>query len=119
MNDRIEIRGLRIFAYHGVFPEEQQTGQIFIVDVAARIDLADAGKSDALTDTLDYGSLAGAIQERVQSERWDLIERVAQRVADLVLEDGRVAEVEVTVRKPEAPIPVAFDEVAVTITRSR
>ncbi len=119
MSDRIDIRGLRVFAHHGVYPEEKEKGQVFIVDVVARLDLADAGHSDALADTLDYGMLAAAIQERVQGERWDLIERVAQRVADLVLEDVRVTETEVTVRKPEAPIPVAFDEVAVTITRGR
>ncbi len=118
VEDSITLLGLRIPAHHGLLPEERVEGQTFLVDVTAWLDLAEAGKTDDLSHTLDYGSLAEAIHRRVSGERWNLIERVATRVSDLVLEDCRVSRVEVTVHKPEAPIAVGFEDVAVTIVRS-
>ncbi len=97
--------------------QERADGQTFVVDVKALLDLSDAGTTDELSSTLDYGILAEAIHRRVSGERWNLIERVAERVADLVLEDGRVVRVEVTVHKPEAPIGVEFEDVSVTVIR--
>lgn len=119
MADALSLRGLRVFAHHGVFEEEAQRGQEFLIDVTVVMGLQEAGRSDDLTDTLDYGALAVDIAERVQSERWLLIERVAERIAELVLEDDRVAMTEVTVHKPNAPIPLEFGDVAVTIQRTR
>ncbi len=119
MTDQIVLRGIEVFARHGVFAEERERGQRFLVDVVAALDLSAASASDDLADTLDYGALVQAVHDRVATERWDLIERVAERVADLVLEDARVSAVEVTVHKPEAPIPVAVADVAVVIRRSR
>ncbi len=119
MADSISIRGLRVFAHHGVFDEEAQSGQEFVIDITAVMALQPAGQSDDLADTLDYGALAVDVAERVQSERWQLLERVAERVAELVLEDDRVQFVEVTVHKPSAPIPLEFRDVAVTVQRTR
>ena len=119
MSDRIVLRGVEVFAHHGVYPEEREEGQRFLVDVVAELDLTPAGASDDLGATLDYGALAQAIHDRVAGERWDLIERVAQRVADLVLDDARVSAVEVTVHKPEAPMPVQVADVAVVVHRRR
>lgn len=96
---------------------EQDEGQFFSVDVSVELDLRPAGASDDLGDTVDYGDLARRVHDRVASERWDLIEKVAERVADLVLEDRRVESVTVAVHKPDAPISVPFRDVAVTITR--
>ena len=115
--DSITLRGLRVPAHHGVTDEERTAGQIFVVDVTAHLDVSAACRSDDLSSTLDYGTLAEAIHRRVSGERWNLIERIAERVAELVLEDARVRRVEVTVHKPEAPIPVEFEDVAVTIVR--
>ena len=115
--DSITLRGLRVRAHHGVMERERATGQTFLVDVKACLDLSEAGTTDELPSTLDYGTLAEAIHRRVSGERWNLIERVAERVADLVLEDNRVVRVEVTVRKPEAPIGVEFEDVSVTVVR--
>lgn len=115
--DSITLRGLRIPAYHGVTDREKTDGQVFLVDMTAWLDLSKAGMSDEISTTVDYGILAQAIHRRVSGERWNLIERVAERVADLVLEDHRIARVEVTVHKPEAPIPVEFDDVRVTVIR--
>ena len=117
--DTISLVGLRAFAYHGVLPEEQSSGQEFVIDVTIHTDLAGAGASDDLADTIDYGALAGAIHARVTIERWNLIERVAARVADLVMEDDRATGVEVRVHKPAAPIPVPFEDVVVEVRRSR
>ena len=117
MSDRISLRGIRVFAFHGVHSTEQEQGQIFLIDVDVEMDLARAGATDDLAATIDYGVLASDIASRASSERWNLIERVAQRTADLVLEDDRVAAVDVTVHKPEVVLPVPVAEVSVSIRR--
>ena len=117
--DRISLRRLEVFAHHGVYEDEQQVGQTFLIDVDVWIDLSVAGTTDELSATIHYGELAMAIHERVAGERWDLIERVAERVADVALADLRVEQAEVTVHKPGAPIPLEFRDVSVTIVRSR
>ncbi len=119
MTDRIRIERIEVFARHGVLPEERTAGQLFLVDVEVALDLSKAGASDTLTDTVDYGALAQSIHDLVAGEQWSLIERVAGRVADLVLADRRIEAVEVTVHKPSAPIPVAFGDVSVSIHRRR
>jgi 7,8-dihydroneopterin aldolase/epimerase/oxygenase len=117
--DRILLTGLRARAHHGVFEHERRDGQLFIIDVVAHLDLARAARSDDVADTVHYGDLAVAIVEGVQRDPVDLIETVAERVAAIVLQHRAVQRVEVTVHKPEAPIPVPFDDVAVVIERSR
>ncbi|MFZ0492412.1 MAG: dihydroneopterin aldolase [Acidimicrobiia bacterium] len=119
MDGTIRLTGLRVFAHHGVLPEEQVDGQEFVIDVTVDMDLKRAVESDELAFTVDYGALADRIRRRVSEERWNLIERVAGRVVDLVLEDERVEAVEVTVHKPNAPIGAEFDDVSVSIRRTR
>ncbi|HWE90755.1 MAG TPA: dihydroneopterin aldolase [Pseudonocardiaceae bacterium] len=119
MTDRITLTGLRVRGRHGVFDHERQDGQDFVVDITAWIDLDRAAATDDLADTLDYGALAARAAEIVGGEPCDLIETVAARVADGVMEDQRVHAVEVTLHKPAAPIPLDFADVAVTIRRSR
>ena len=117
--DSISLIGLRAFAYHGVSAEEQDSGQLFIIDVTIHADLTRAAASDDLADTIDYGAVATEISDRVARERWNLIERVAERVAELVLENELVESVEVRIHKPAAPIPVPFEDVVVQVRRSR
>lgn len=117
--DKISVRGLRVFARHGVLESERLRGQDFLIDVTAHLDVSAAAAADDLTRTLDYGKLISAVSRRVREERWNLIERVAHRVAELVLENPLVERAEVTVRKPEAPVTEPVEEVSVTITRSR
>lgn len=119
MSDRIRLQGIEVNAHHGVYPEERRQGQRFLVDLELEADLRDAAASDQLADTIDYADLAQRVHQRVAGETWNLIERVAERVAELVLEDGRVAAVTVTVTKPEAPFPVPVGAVSVTLRRSR
>lgn len=119
MTDRILVSGIEVFAYHGVGEREKRDGQLFSIDVALETDLSAPGRSDDLADTVDYGHVTSRIHDLVATERWDLIERVAQRVAELVLEDQRVSAVEVTIHKPQAPIEIPFRDVAVAIRRQR
>lgn len=119
MSDRIALRGISVFAHHGVLAEERERGQRFRVDVILHLDLRAAGESDRLVDTVDYGDLAARVHDLVAGERHDLIESVAERVAALALVDPRVEEVEVTVHKPEAPVPVPVESVSVTVRRRR
>jgi 7,8-dihydroneopterin aldolase/epimerase/oxygenase len=117
--DRIALTGLEVFAHHGALPHERELGQRFVIDVELGLDLAPAARSDALADTVDYGRLAARVAEAASEDPCDLIEALAGRIADVCLGDHRVQTVEVTVRKPHAPLPVLAQEVAVTVRRSR
>jgi dihydroneopterin aldolase len=119
MADRIELRGLRVRGHHGVFDYERTDGQDFVVDVTVWIDLADAAASDDLADTYDYGVLAERAAAIVAGPARNLIETVGGEIADDIMTDHRVHAVEVTVHKPQAPIPHTFDDVAVVARRSR
>jgi dihydroneopterin aldolase len=119
MTDRIALRGLTAFGRHGVLPHERELGQTFIVDAELELDLAPAGASDALADTVDYGALSAALAAVVRDERYDLIERLAARLCDVCLTDPRVGAATVTVHKPHAPVPVPLADVTVTLRRTR
>ncbi|MCU1514433.1 MAG: folB [Microbacteriaceae bacterium] len=117
--DEITLTGLRAFAYHGALPEERETGQEFVIDVRVMLDLSAASSSDDLEKTVHYGVLAEQVVAAVESNPVDLIETVAQRIADIVLEYPQVTLTWVTVHKPNAPITVPFADVSVTIARGR
>ncbi|HTI19761.1 MAG TPA: dihydroneopterin aldolase [Kutzneria sp.] len=119
MSDRITLTGLRVFGYHGVFEHEKRDGQDFLIDVTVWLDLTAAAATDDLTQTVHYGELAERVAAIVAGDPRDLIETVAGDIADEVLTDERVREVEVTVHKPSAPIPLSFQDVAVTVRRTR
>ncbi|WP_078322992.1 dihydroneopterin aldolase [Mycobacteroides chelonae] len=119
MTDRIELRGLKVFGYHGVFEHERRDGQEFSVDVTVWLDLDTAAATDQLTDTLDYGKLAQRAAAIVSGPPRNLIESVAGAIADDVMTDARVHAVEAVVHKPDAPIPLTFSDVAVVARRSR
>ena len=119
MTDRIELRGLRARGFHGVLPAERELGQEFVVDVVLGLDLRPAAEKDDVALTVHYGELADRLVEVVTGEPVDLIETLAERLAEVCLADLRVLSTEVTVHKPAAPIPHPFTDVAVTITRSR
>lgn len=117
--DRITLTGVRAFAHHGVFDHERRDGQPFVIDVVAHLDLRWAAAGDDLASTVHYGILAEQVVAAVESDPVDLIESVAERIAGVVLQHGAVYRVEVTVHKPQAPITVPFDDVSVTVVRSR
>lgn len=117
--DRVAVRGLRARGHHGVFPEEREQGQEFVVDVDMAVDTRPAAAGDELARTVHYGVVAEQVVAVVEGEPVDLIETLAQRIADQCLTHDAVQEVEVVVHKPQAPITVPFDDVTITIKRSR
>ena len=117
--DELAVTGIECFAHHGVFEFEKREGQTFVVDLVLGLDTASAAASDDLQDTVDYGSLVADVKGAVESDPVDLIETVAQRIADVCLSDDRVQWVRATIHKPEAPIQATFADVALTITRRR
>jgi dihydroneopterin aldolase len=118
MLDRIVLRGLRAHGRHGVFAREREEGQPFIVDVELGLDTRTAAATDDLTRTVDYGAVATRVVDLIEGEPLNLIETLAERIADACLAESRVEQVEVTVHKPDAPITVPFEDVTVTIVRT-
>lgn len=119
MSDEIALTGLTVFGYHGVFEHERAEGQEFTIDVRLRLPLAPAAASDDVRDTVHYGELAERVAAIVAGEPVNLIETLAERIADAALADARVQSASVTVHKPHAPIPLTFADVSVTVTRER
>ena len=119
MGDRIELRGLKVRGNHGVFDREKRDGQDFFIDITLWLDLRVAAASDDLADTVDYGALAQLAADIVGGEPRNLIETVGAEIAEKIMDDERITACEVVVHKPSAPIPLAFDDVAVVTRRSR
>jgi dihydroneopterin aldolase len=120
MSDAIFVNGLILHAYHGVMPHEAKVGQPFKLDLVLDIDLAEASRSDTLKATVSYETLVKTASEAFCARRYRLVEAAAGAVAAAVLDRyGRVRGIRVTVRKPHAPIAATFDDVGVTIVRTR
>jgi 7,8-dihydroneopterin aldolase/epimerase/oxygenase len=118
--DRIELRGLRILGTHGVLPEEQQRSQPFEIDLELEVDLAPAGDTDELADTVDYGEVIERVVDVVAGSRsYRLLETLAGVIASAALVDERVASVTVGIRKLRPPVPADLRSVGVRITRRR
>jgi len=115
--DTITLTGLTVFGRHGVFAHERENGQDFIVDLCLHLSVRQAAASDDVADTVHYGELAERVAAVVAGEPVNLLETLATRIADMVLEDERIHRVEVTVHKPHAPIPLTFADVSVTVQR--
>ncbi|WIM96240.1 dihydroneopterin aldolase [Actinoplanes oblitus] len=119
MTGQITLTGLRARGRHGVYDFERERGQDFVVDVRLDLDLSRAAATDDVADTVHYGELATALVEVLTGEPVNLLERLADRLLDVCLADRRVAAAEVTVHKPQAPIPHEFGDVAVTLRKAR
>lgn len=117
--DRIEISGLRVFGHHGVFPEERQRGQDFVVDLQVECDLSAAAASDDLADTVDYDALSRRVAEEVAGTQFLLIEALAGHLVELVLAEPGVNAVELRVSKPQVAMSLELDAVAVVMRRRR
>ena len=117
--DLIELRGLRIVALCGALPEERVRRQPFEFDIDVETDLSVAGASDALPDTIDYGALCDAVETVVTTHQYTLLEHLAQRVADAVLEDPKAVAVTVVVRKVRPPVPQDLGTSGVRIHRRK
>jgi dihydroneopterin aldolase len=117
--DRITLRGLRAHAHHGVYPFERERGQLFVVDAVLDLGTRAAAAGDDLEKTVDYADLARQLHAVLTGEPVNLLETLAQRLANVCLADALVDAVEITVHKPQAELGVPFDDVAVTIRRVR
>lgn len=118
--DKILIRDLKIFAYHGVLDKEKENGQYFFFDIDAYVDISKPCKSDDVADTVNYALMVECITKVFTSQKDDLIERAAQRVADGLFEEfENISQLRILLRKPEAPIDADFAWVGVEINRKR
>ncbi|WP_066366314.1 dihydroneopterin aldolase [Herbidospora mongoliensis] len=117
--DSVSLKGLRARGRHGCLPAERELGQEFVVDATLFFDVGPAAAVDDLTKTVDYGALALELVAVVEGEPVNLIETLAERLAGVCLRHERVESVELAVHKPAAPIPLPFDDVVVTVRRSR
>ena len=117
--DSIIIRNLSVYAFHGVLESEKTEGQEFLIDIEVETDLGPAADSDDLSRTIDYAELAASAARMATEERYDLIETLACRLADHALGFHGALAATVTVRKPDAPLPVDVGWVGVTVRRDR
>ena len=117
--DRISLRGVRAHANHGVYAFERERGQMFAVDAVLEVDMRAAAAGDDLEKTVNYAELAQKLYAVLTGEPVNLLETLAQRLADVCLADPLVDAVEITVHKPQAELGVPFDDVTVAIRRTR
>lgn len=120
--DKIIVKGLKLFAYHGVNPEEKVDGQNFVLDITAELDTKKAQYSDNVDDTLSYAKIIKTVRAVFTEKSYDLIEAAANRVGVAVMQTyPEISSVTVLLMKPEAPIKAEFEYVAVeqTITREQ
>lgn len=119
MADLIELRGLLLQGFCGVLPEEQDAPQPIEIDMDVEIDLEAPAASDRLEDTVDYAELVAVAERVVREGRFALLERLAARIADSVMEEPRIDAVTVAVRKLDPPVPQDLRTSGVRMRRSR
>ncbi len=121
--DCIQLSSIRCYGYTGALPEEQVLGQWFEVELRLWLDLAVAGQSDRLSDTLDYRTIIATVQTLVKTSKFMLLERLATAIADAVLHStslpSPIQQVQVRLCKPAAPIPDFGGAIVIDITRAR
>jgi len=119
MTDRIVLQGVTARGRHGVLDFEKADGQDFVVDVTLEVDLRRAGRSDVLAHTVNYAEVAADVVSLITGPSLDLIETLAEQIAEAALRRPLVQAVEVTVHKPQAPVGVPFGDVLVSVERHR
>lgn len=118
--DKILIRDLKIFAYHGVNPEEKRDGQNFVFDIDLSVNMTKACYSDNVEDTVSYAKVIKTVNRVFTAEKYDLLEKAAQVTCDAILAEYLdVFDVKIRLKKPEAPMKADFGYVAVEIFRER
>ncbi|HEY9822490.1 MAG TPA: dihydroneopterin aldolase [Candidatus Sericytochromatia bacterium] len=116
--DCIEVTGIRCYGYVGYLPEEQVLGQWFEVDLTLWMDLTAAGRSDDISDTLDYRRAIATVKDLVKTSKFALVEKLASAIADAILNLDRVEQVRVRLIKCAAPIPDFDGKIIIDITRT-
>jgi dihydroneopterin aldolase len=116
--DCIHLTGIRCYGYTGYLQEEQVLGQWFEVDLTLWLNLAPSGESDDIADTLDYRSAIETVQQLVKTSKFALVEKLANAIADAILELAQVQQVQVRLSKLAAPIPDFGGKITIDITRT-
>ena len=118
--EKIVIKGLKLYGYHGVNPEEKKNGQNFILDITLYVNLSNACYSDDLSDTVNYASVIKYVTAAFTGKSFNLIEAAAQHIANAVLcEYKSVMQIDLSLKKPEAPVKAEFKYVSVEISIMR
>lgn len=117
--DFIQLTGIRCYGYTGYLPEERFLGQWFEVDLRMGVDLAAAGQSDRIDDTLDYRSVIAAVKEIISTAKFDLVEKLAETIMAQVLAFDQVQQVELKLHKPAAPIPDFGGKITIELMRKK
>lgn len=118
--DKITLKNMKFYGYHGLFPEEKILGQSFAVDVELFLSLEKAGRSDDMNDSIDYGQVFNIIKKIVEGKPKNLIEAVAEKIANQLLESFSILQsCTVKVKKINPPIDGQYDFVAIEINRGR
>ena len=117
--DKIIIKGIEIFAYHGALSEENTLGQKFIIDIEMKKDIKKACEEDSLEETVHYGWVHDDIVELVKNNKFKLIEKLAEEIAKNIINKYKIEEIRVLIKKPNAPINGIFKYVAVEIVRGK
>lgn len=115
--DKIILKGIEVFAYHGAFPEENFLGQRFTVNIEMEKDIRRACINDTLEDTVHYGLVHDDIVNLVKNNKFKLLEKLAEEIAKLIVTKYKLEKITVNIEKPNAPINGIFKYVAVEITR--
>lgn len=113
----IRLRNMVFHGYHGVYPAEREIGQRFEVDVEVRLKDFPQGQSDLLSDTVDMYELHDAVRDIIMNKRYKLIEALAEHVANCLLEQFKIDELLIRIRKPYSPIKGISDGIEVEIVR--
>ena len=119
MNDRISLKGIEVYAHHGVLPAERELGQRFVIDADLFLDCSDAAVSDSLEKALDYSAVHHRILELAGVDSFHLIEALANNLCAGLLGEFPLDRVVVTVHKPHVPLPAFNGSVSVTLERDR
>lgn len=118
--DKIIMRNLGFYGYHGVLSEENTLGQRFFIDIEMYTDLKNSGLSDDVSDTINYAEVYEIIKDIAENKRYNLIEALAENIASIILDQFKdIVEIIVNIRKPEAPVRGIFDYFGVEIRRKR
>lgn len=118
--DKIIMKNLMFFAYHGVLPEENRLGQKFCISVQLDTNLKKAGITDKVEDTINYAEVYQCVKHIVENKKYKLLEALAENISkEILTKFEKVEEVKITIEKPEAPVSGIFDYFAVEIRRKR
>jgi dihydroneopterin aldolase len=118
--DRMLLKRIVFYGYHGVYPEENRLGQKYLVDLDLRLNLSRAARSDDVNDTVNYAEIHALVKEIVEGPPVKLIEALTEKIASAVLGTyTSIIEATVSVTKPNPPFDITFDGVTVTLRRKR